>query len=263
MSVGLARATRMTQHRITPSPQSTPRWTLASAAQAGGVSAVRRWSMLAAMVALSGASAVVTKQLLVGGASRGAPPALTVLAAQDQADALGGAMLAAEPEWADGATTEARADGSDTGVYIGDTTVRFFDGRPVRPARRMTMVVTAYSPDERSCGDSADGITASLHHVETNAHRLVAADRRVLPLGSMVTVPGYDDGRIVPVLDVGGAIKGRRLDVLFATHEQARRWGVRRVSVTVWEYADGLPPTDWRRVRDAKRVAVREASGGR
>ncbi len=130
--------------------------------------------------------------------------------------------------------------------------IRYFDGRPVRPARTLTMTVTAYSPDERSCGDSADGITASLHHVTTNAHRLVAADSRVLPLGSIITVPGYDSGSLVPVLDRGGAIKGLRLDVLMPTHEEARRWGVRKVKVTVWEYADG-GGNDWRKTRDSKK----------
>lgn len=129
---------------------------------------------------------------------------------------------------------------------------RWFNGRPVRPVRTMTMIVTAYSPDERSCPGTADGITASLHHVQTNAHRMVAADTRILPLGSMISVPGYDASRIVPVLDRGGAIKGNRLDVLFPTHEQARAWGVRRLTVTVWDYADGGPRTNWRRIRDAK-----------
>ncbi len=129
---------------------------------------------------------------------------------------------------------------------------KWFNGRPIRPVRTMTMVVTAYSPDSRSCGDSADGITASLHDVQTNGGRLVAADKRVLPLGSMISVPGYDNGRIVPVLDVGGAIKGSRLDVLFPTHEQARKFGKRTVQVTIWGYADGAAKTDWRRTRDSR-----------
>ncbi|MDX2148991.1 MAG: 3D domain-containing protein [Planctomycetota bacterium] len=127
--------------------------------------------------------------------------------------------------------------------------VRWFDGRPVRPARKMWMTVTAYSPDWRSCGDSDDGITATLHSVTTNGHALVAADTRILPYGSMLTIPGYDAGHIVPVLDCGGAIKGRRLDVLFPTHEQARAWGVRRVLVTVWEYADGKGRVNPRKLR--------------
>jgi 3D (Asp-Asp-Asp) domain-containing protein len=129
---------------------------------------------------------------------------------------------------------------------------RVFDGRPLRAVRTMSMRVTAYSPDERSCGIHADGITASGYSVQTNGGALVAADPRVLPLGSLVSVPGYDDGAVVPVLDVGGAIKGARLDVLFPTHERAVQWGVRELEVTVWEYADG-EPNGFRRQRRPSR----------
>lgn len=126
---------------------------------------------------------------------------------------------------------------------------RWFNGRPIRPARTITMTVTAYSPDARSCAGSDDGITATLHSVWTNGFKLVAADPKLLPYGSMLTVPGYDDGQVVPVLDCGGAIKGRRLDVLFPTHEQARKWGVRKIPVVVWEYADGKPADNPRKFR--------------
>ena len=102
------------------------------------------------------------------------------------------------------------------------------------------MTVTAYSPDERSCGASADGITASGFSVWTNGGRMVAADTSLLPFGTLVSVPGYDNGSPVPVLDRGGAIKGRRLDVLYGTHGVARQWGVQSLDVDVWEYADGL-----------------------
>jgi 3D (Asp-Asp-Asp) domain-containing protein len=133
---------------------------------------------------------------------------------------------------------------------LSDTKLRFFNGRPVRAARSIRMLVTAYSPDERSCPGTADNITASLHHVATNDFRSVAADTRILPLGSMITIDGYDSGRIVPVLDRGGAIKGNRLDVLFPTHEQALKWGKRWINVTVWQYADGQARCDWRAYRD-------------
>lgn len=126
---------------------------------------------------------------------------------------------------------------------------RWFDGRPVRPARTVTMVVTAYSPDARSCGPFADGNTATLHSVWTNAMQLVAADPRVLPYGSIISVPGYASGELVPVLDCGQAIKGNRLDVLYPSHTQARKWGRQRLKVTIWEYADGKAPTNPRRVR--------------
>ncbi len=113
-----------------------------------------------------------------------------------------------------------------------------FNGRPLRPVRTIEMEVTAYSPDERSCGEWADGITASGHSVETDGGRLVAADTDVLPFGAIVTVPGYHDETPVRVLDRGGAIRGKRLDLLMPTHEQALQWGRQTVEITVWAYDD-------------------------
>lgn len=141
-------------------------------------------------------------------------------------------------------------DASADAVFPPDT--RWFNGRPVRPLKTITMTVTAYTPDEISCGASADGITASLHSVWTNAMRLVAADSRVLPLGSMVSVPGYAEDSIVPVLDRGGKIKGNRLDILYPDNTTARKWGTQKLKVTVWAYADGKPAEDWRAIRDSR-----------
>lgn len=135
-------------------------------------------------------------------------------------------------------------------AHIGPTRdMRWFNGRPVRPARTVRMVVTGYSPDARSCGDSADGYTATMHSVETNAFQLVAADPTVLPYGSMLTVAGYAGNLIVPVLDCGSKIKGNHIDILFKTHEQAMKWGVKHLTVTIWEYADGEPAENPRALR--------------
>ena len=119
-----------------------------------------------------------------------------------------------------------------------DPSYRWFDGKLVRPARVIYMTVTGYSPDARSCGEFADGKTATMKSVWTNGMKLVAADPRVLPYWSMVSVPGYANSEIVPVLDCGGAIKGNRLDLLYPTHKIALQWGVRQVPVTVWEYVE-------------------------
>jgi 3D (Asp-Asp-Asp) domain-containing protein len=119
--------------------------------------------------------------------------------------------------------------------------IRFHDGRPIVPVKSVRMRVTAYSPDHRSCGDQADGITASGYSVHTNAGRLVAADRKVFGFGQLLSIPGYANEGVVPVLDRGGAIKGNRLDVLYPTHERAMQWGVKHLIVTVWAYADGKP----------------------
>ena len=112
-----------------------------------------------------------------------------------------------------------------------------FDGRPIRPVRTVTMRTTAYSPDERSCGVWADGITASGMSVWTNGMKLAAADPSI-PFGTILTVPGYNEGHPIPVLDRGGAIKGNRLDLLYPTHDIAMQWGVQDLEVVVWEYAD-------------------------
>lgn len=133
--------------------------------------------------------------------------------------------------------------------WMTDATIRWFNGRPAKPARTIHMQVTAYSPDSRSCGTSDDGLTATLHSVETNGFRLVAADPKVLPYGSMVSVEGYDKGMIVPVLDCGGAIKGNHIDLLFPTHQQARAWGNKMLDVVVWEYIDGKPAENPRLLR--------------
>ena len=113
-----------------------------------------------------------------------------------------------------------------------------YTGQRLRPGYTLRMRVTAYSPDARSCGIHADGMTASGLGVTTNGMHLVAADTDLLPFGTHISIPGYADGQPVPVLDRGGAIRGRRIDLLMPTHQAARDWGVQDIEVVVWEAAD-------------------------
>jgi 3D (Asp-Asp-Asp) domain-containing protein len=220
--------------------------------------------MAAALIGCTALSAMFTKQLLtsrempalarVDGTGNRVPDAAeitvsTEVVAEPDVAVIGEASVITDPL---AAPPEREASVPSENAWASDPEIRWFNGRPVRPKRVMWMVTTAYSPDERSCGDSADGITASLHSVWTNGMKLAAADTRLLPMGSMISVPGYDQGRIIPVLDRGGAIKGHRLDLLYPTHEIARKWGKQRLPVTVWEYADGEPSHDYRKVRDSK-----------
>jgi len=92
--------------------------------------------------------------------------------------------------------------------------------------------VTAYCPCEKCCGKFADGITASKKPVTFNGGKFVAADPS-LPFGTMVRVPGYNDGKAIPILDRGGAIKGKRLDVFFPTHQAALNWGRQTLIVEI------------------------------
>ena len=103
---------------------------------------------------------------------------------------------------------------------------------PPKP-RTLTMEVTAYCPCKKCCGKKAQGVTASGLKVTHNRGQFVAADTAILPFHQKLLIPGYADGVPVPVIDRGGAIKGNRLDVFFATHEQALQWGRRTVDVVV------------------------------
>ena len=70
------------------------------------------------------------------------------------------------------------------------------------------------------------GVTAS----GTTARKgTVAADPKVWRFGTKLAIPGYGDG---VVEDVGGAIRGRHIDVWFPTHAEARKWGRRWLKVT-------------------------------
>jgi 3D (Asp-Asp-Asp) domain-containing protein len=93
------------------------------------------------------------------------------------------------------------------------------------------MRVTAYCPCRRCCGRYADGITACGHKIQPG-DCFVAADKR-FPFGTEITVPGYNSGSRVKVLDRGGAIRGNRLDVFFNSHSKALKWGVKYLDVKV------------------------------
>jgi 3D (Asp-Asp-Asp) domain-containing protein len=65
---------------------------------------------------------------------------------------------------------------------------------------------------------------------------LIAADPRVLPLGSRVRLehPGYTGEYLVA--DTGGLIRGRRIDIWTPTSREAMRFGRRTVKLTVLSY---------------------------
>lgn len=100
----------------------------------------------------------------------------------------------------------------------------------VRPPEILICEITAYSPTVAEC-DASPTITASGKQVYVGG---IAADLEVLPFGSIVRIPGYNNGDPCVVIDTGGAIQGNKLDVFFWTADEARHWGRRRnVPVTI------------------------------
>ena len=63
---------------------------------------------------------------------------------------------------------------------------------------------------------------------------LVAADPKVLPLGSRIHVTGAGDysGEYL-VADTGALVKGRHIDIFMPSHAEAKRFGKQRVTVHI------------------------------
>ncbi|PYR82608.1 MAG: hypothetical protein DMF87_00755 [Acidobacteria bacterium] len=89
------------------------------------------------------------------------------------------------------------------------------------PTPSMTMVATAYC---------LRGRTAAGNEVHRGT---VAADPRVLPLGSRILIRGRHIRGTYVVEDKGTALKGRRIDVYMPGCDQAKRFGRQRVTVTI------------------------------
>jgi 3D (Asp-Asp-Asp) domain-containing protein/peptidoglycan hydrolase CwlO-like protein len=77
---------------------------------------------------------------------------------------------------------------------------------PPRPGRTMAVQATGYCLR----GTTATGLPVGAG--------IVAVDPAVIPLGTRMTIPGYGEG---VAADVGGAIRGTRIDVWFASCAQA------------------------------------------
>jgi 3D (Asp-Asp-Asp) domain-containing protein len=107
----------------------------------------------------------------------------------------------------------------------GASTTTKSDNKP--EGRTLTVVATAYTAECEGCS----GITYT--GIDLNKDRnakVIAVDPSVIPLGSKVYVEGY--GYAIAG-DIGGAIKGNRIDIHVPTKEEAFNWGVREVNVTI------------------------------
>ena len=90
---------------------------------------------------------------------------------------------------------------------------------------------TAYCSCKKCCDkDPSDkwyGITASGKKAKWGT---VAVDRKVINLGSTLRIKGFPN-TIFRAEDVGGAIKGRHIDVWFPSHREALKFGVRNINL--------------------------------
>ncbi|MNO54587.1 Cell wall-binding protein YocH precursor [compost metagenome] len=107
----------------------------------------------------------------------------------------------------------------------------------------MKVMATGYTAGYESTGKTSKhpeyGITYSGVKVrrDKNTVSTIAADPKVLPLGSILYIPGYGYGIVA---DTGSAIKGRKIDLYFATTKQVyKEWGKKSVVVQLIKRGDG------------------------
>ena|SRR6185503_12259516 len=132
----------------------------------------------------------------------------------EQGPLVGSASLIAEPSATANSSSTERLGSPATDMAESDPSVSL----------PFSYVATAYS---------LKGKTASGKYVSKG---LIAADPRVLPLGSRVRLEaGAYSGEYL-VADTGGRIRGRKIDIWTPTSHEAMRFGRRRVKLTVLSY---------------------------
>lgn len=96
---------------------------------------------------------------------------------------------------------------------------------PSRSNRSLIMTASAYTAYDDGCG----GIT---YRGNTLRRGLVAVDPNVIPLGTRLYIPGYG---FAIADDIGGAIRGNRIDLAFESRSEAFQFGVRRITVYIFD----------------------------
>ncbi|KAB2952268.1 hypothetical protein F9B85_08855 [Heliorestis acidaminivorans] len=90
----------------------------------------------------------------------------------------------------------------------------------------MVVEATAYDACIICCGKT-DGITKSGHLAEE--WYTVAVDPDLIPLGTKIYVPAF--GRVFEAQDIGGKIRGRRIDFFLPDHESAIIFGRQELEI--------------------------------
>lgn len=91
------------------------------------------------------------------------------------------------------------------------------------------VTITAYCPNSCCCDEWADGITYT--GTKAQAGVTIAVDPNIIPLGAWVEIGGEQ----YHAEDIGGAIKGNRIDIFFDNHQDALDWGVQVLNVRWYE----------------------------
>jgi 3D (Asp-Asp-Asp) domain-containing protein len=182
---------------------------------------------------LFGGSAILTGALLVGTLFFQAHPSVAEDLAQQNKQAQQGEVKT------ETAGASLSADNAPTLVAAAElkpapTTVRIAETEPgpPPPVSKRTVALPTLTATQlfTATAYSLRGRTAS---GRTVARGLIAADRRVLPLGTRVRIEaGAYSGEYL-VADLGGAVRGRKIDIWMPSTSEAMRFGRRAIKLTI------------------------------
>lgn len=92
--------------------------------------------------------------------------------------------------------------------------------------RKMQVKATAYTSAPNEGG-------AYAYNGERLRDGHIAADLRVLPIGTKVYIPSLN--KIYTVVDTGSAIKGNKIDIWMRSKSQCVQWGVKNITIYILE----------------------------
>lgn len=78
-----------------------------------------------------------------------------------------------------------------------------------------------------NCSRCSGGHNLTYSGTVPKAGHTIAADTSVFPIGTKIMI----DGVVYTVEDIGGGVNGNRLDIFFASHQEAVDYGLKRVKV--------------------------------
>ena len=90
-----------------------------------------------------------------------------------------------------------------------------------------TFKATAYCPCSKCCGKWSRYKRCAWNNTPARGP-IIAVDPRYIDLGSKVDVEGHGTKLAA---DTGKDIKGRRIDILFSTHAEAKKFGVQKLKI--------------------------------
>jgi len=112
-------------------------------------------------------------------------------------------------------------------IAYGDNPVIIAYGEPDQV---IEVLATAYCACPECCGRWSDGFTATMSKAREG--QTIAVDPKIIPLGSKVYIKGMG---WYQAEDTGTAMKGKRIDIFFKSHNDAQRFGVKKRIVYIYK----------------------------